>query len=116
MGYQKKQTTRPIIQAPTGLTQDNMLAIRNGFIDHFKKVLTPEILIAHRKSSYAVVINASSNGVKLEKMVGSENNKLMTTDIIYQLLENMAFVHAITVVGTPVSATYNSSLSLYPVR
>jgi len=103
----QKNSTRPVILAPQGLTNDHMVNIRNGFVAHFQKVLTPEILIAHRKATYALVINASSNGVKLEQMVGTENAKLITTDILDALLANIAVVPTIAGVNaTPASTTY----------
>ncbi len=104
MAIQKQP--RQIIQAPTGLTQDNMLAIRNGFIKHFKSILTPELLIANRKASYALIINGKdTTGVILEQMVGSENAKLITTDVLETLLGDIATVPELAV--TP-STTYQA--------
>lgn len=98
---------RPIIPTPVSATQERMVAIRNGFVTHFKSVLSPELLIAHRKSTYALIINASDDkGNKLETMVGTANAKAITTDVLETLLANVAVVPNIT--DATIATTYKS--------
>jgi hypothetical protein len=73
---------RATIPTPTTATMELHNSIVSSFVSHFAGILTPELMIAHRKGCYATVINATYAGIPLEQTLGTDNAKLATEQVL----------------------------------
>jgi len=62
------------------------------FTEHFAGILTPELMIAHRTGCYATVINGTQGGLKLEAILGTDNAKVATEEILNNISASIAVV------------------------
>ena len=93
MPYKTNTPARPIVPTPVTATVEVIQATEARVQAHFAKVFTPELLIAQRKATYATVINSTnSEGLTLEQQVGSENAKILTTNVLNSLLRDISTV------------------------
>lgn len=70
------------VPTPQGASHELHQSLVESFTAHFAKVLTPELMIAHRKGAYATVINATTGGKTLEELLGTDNAKLAVEQIL----------------------------------
>ena len=73
---------RATIPTPTTATMELHNSIVSSFVSHFAEILTPALMIAHRKGCYATVINATYAGIPLEQTLGTDNAKLATEQVL----------------------------------
>lgn len=91
MGYQTKQQ-RPIVQTPATATDALHTSLVASYTKHFSTILTPALMIAHRKGAYATVINGTSNGQTLETQLGTANAKIATEQILNNITAGFSVV------------------------
>jgi len=82
MSYNTKKPTRAIIPTPAEATEELHREVVESAITHFTPVLTPTLLIGSRKSCYAVVINSTYDNKPLDQLLGSDNAKHATEQIL----------------------------------
>lgn len=95
MAYTKSNTKSParaITPTPANATQELHNATVEAYTRHFASILTPELLIAHRTGCYATVINGTQAGLKLEAILGTDNAKLATEEILNNITASIAVV------------------------
>ena len=80
MSYNKP--ARATIPTPASATAELHTALVASYTNHFSTILTPELMIAHRKGCYATVINGTTNNLTLEQQLGTENAKIATEQIL----------------------------------
>ena len=74
---------RTVIPTPATATMELHNDIVASFTAHFTGILTPELMIAHRKGCYATVINATTyDGKSLEQILGTDNAKIATEQVL----------------------------------
>ena len=73
---------RTVIPTPATATMALHNDIVASFTAHFSGILTPALMIAHRKGCYATVINATYDGESLEQTLGSDNAKIATEQVL----------------------------------
>lgn len=73
---------RATIPTPATATMELHNSIVSSFVSHFAGILTPALMIAHRKGCYATVINATYEGIPLEQTLGSDNAKIATEQVL----------------------------------
>jgi hypothetical protein len=73
---------RATIPTPNTATMELHNSIVSSFVSHFAEILTPALMIAHRKGCYATVINATYAGIPLEQTLGTDNAKLATEQVL----------------------------------
>lgn len=80
MAYTKQ---KPITPTPATATNELHNSLVASYTNHFSGILTPELMIAHRKGCYATVINATTQeGLTLEVQLGTNNAKVATEQIL----------------------------------
>ena len=79
MAYPKQ---KQIIPTPATATEELHNSLVASYTNHFSGILTPELMIAHRKGCYATVINATQGGLTLEAQLGTNNAKIATEQIL----------------------------------
>jgi hypothetical protein len=89
------QAPRASIPTPTTATLELHNSIVASFTAHFAEILTPALMIAHRKGCYATVINATYGGIPLEQTLGSENAKTATEQVLNAIQARYSAVPAI---------------------
>ena len=85
---------RPTIPTPATATQELHNTIVETYTAHFKPILTPELLIAHRKACYATVINGTVSGATMEQQLGSNNAKVATEEVLNNITSSFSVVSA----------------------
>ena len=73
---------KPAIPTPITATEQLHNEVVASLTAHYEKVLTPTLMIAHRKGAYATVINSTYDGVILEQVLGTSNAKIATEQIL----------------------------------
>ena len=79
MAYTKQ---KPITPTPATATEELHNSLVASYTNHFSGILTPELMIAHRKGCYATVINATQADLTLEVQLGTNNAKIATEQIL----------------------------------
>jgi len=75
---------------PTNATEALHTKLVQAITLHYINVLTPELLIAHRKGCYAVIINSTYDTQPIEKLIGTNNAKLATEQVLKNLTANFS--------------------------
>jgi len=93
MAYSKpnKQT----IPTPATATEELHNSFVAHFTNHFAKVLTPTIMITARKGAYATVINSTYDNTPIEQVLGSDNAKALTEQVLNNISAGISAVPAI---------------------
>ena len=86
------QANRPVVPTPAGATDALHNSTVEAYSKHFTGILTPQLLIANRKNCYATVINGTTNGLPLEQILGTENAKVATEQILNNLTAEISKV------------------------
>ena len=89
---QFKQPTKAIVPTPATLTEEifnNTVALVQS---HFEPIITPELMIAHRKGVYALVINSTVDGASLEATLGTANAKACTEMVLNALSAHISTI------------------------
>ena len=93
MSYTKSpKAQRPIIQTPANATEALHASTVKAYTAHFAGILTPELMISQRKGCYATVINGTMNGQSLEAILGTENAKFATQQVLESITASIAVV------------------------
>lgn len=87
---------RATIPTPVTATMELHNSIVASFTAHFAGILTPELMIAHRKGCYATVINATYAGIPLEQTLGSDNAKIATEQVLNTIQARYSAVPAMS--------------------
>jgi len=90
--YKQQPSKNTIIPAPVTATKEFCQATEKAFIEHFATVLTPSIMIAHRKGAYATVINATVNGIQLDQAIGTVYAKELTEAVLNGISQRFSAV------------------------
>lgn len=88
----QSKTQRAVIATPPTATVEVCQATETTLVTHYTKLLTPELVIGSRKGTYALVINSSIDGMPLEQMVGTENAKFMTENVLSAVTSNLSTI------------------------
>lgn len=82
--YKTRQPVKakPAIPTPATATVEQCQAIESTVVAHYTTMFTPELMIAHRSGCYATVINTTIDGQSLATLVGTDNAKLMTENVL----------------------------------
>lgn len=86
------------IPTPQHVTEEVFNDYVEGYTNHFAKILTPELMIAHRKGCYATVINGTFRGNTLEESLGTDNAKVATERILNTIASRYSAVSKFNVV------------------
>ncbi len=89
---QYTQPARQVVATPATATQELHTQTVEAFTAHFTPILTPALLIGHRKGCYSAVINGTVAGVPLEQILGSDNAKVATEQVLANLTADMSVV------------------------
>ena len=92
MNYTK--STKTVIPTPATATEELHERLVIAITLHYTKILTPELLIAHRKGCYAVIINSTWEGSPIEYVLGSANAKVLTEQVLNNLLADISTIPA----------------------
>ncbi len=90
MSYTK--SSRQVIPTPTTATTELHTATVTRATTHFTKILTPELMIAHRKGAYALVINSTYDNIPLEQLLGTINAKIATEEVLNNISATISAV------------------------
>ena len=93
--YKNKSFQAPAranIPTPATASQELHNTLVNAYTAHFATILKPEVLIASRKASYATVINGTYNGQRLEELLGTENAKVATEQVLNNITASISVV------------------------
>ena len=92
--YNNNQTksTRPIIATPANASEELHASLVSAYTRHFSAILTPQLMIAHRKGCYATVINGTHGGLTLEQGLGTANAKVATEQILNSITASFSEV------------------------
>jgi len=90
MSYAKQQ--RPTIPTPATATEALHTSVVTAYTKHFAGVLTPTLMISSRKACYATVINGVMDGKPLEQILGTDNAKIATEQILSNITATISTV------------------------
>jgi hypothetical protein len=85
----KNNNRAQVVPTPEGVTVEGIIARRDELVAFFGKAkcFTKETLVVNSKEVYKVVINTkNSDGIDLVHQFGTDNAKLMTNEVMFNLL------------------------------
>ena len=86
MAY-SSNATRPNIDCPAGVTQDQANTIRDAKVAFFSNVFTSDQILNNSKHVYSIIVNSKdAQGATLEQLVGTINTKALMNEITFKLL------------------------------
>ena len=90
MSYTKP--SKPIIPTPANATAELHTKLVQAMSLHYMQVLTPELMIAHRKGCYATVINSTFDNTPIEQLIGTANAKVATEEVLNNISRSFSAV------------------------
>jgi len=77
------------VATPATATSEFCLALEAKLVAHYEPILTPELLIAHRKACYGTVINSTIGDTSLVNTIGTDYSKEMTEVVLNRLISTI---------------------------
>ena len=89
------QYSRPVVATPASASEALHQSLVVAYTAHFSGILSADLLISNRKACYATVINGTMDGKPLEQLLGTENAKVATEQILQGITANISTVPSI---------------------
>jgi hypothetical protein len=77
-----KKPSRPVIPTPETASEELHNSLVAQMTAHYTPILTANILMANRKGAYAMVINSTIDNTPLEQLIGTQNAKVATEQVL----------------------------------
>ena len=87
MSYNPKQ-----IPTPESATDELHNKLVQAITLHYIEILTPTLMITHRKGCYATVINSTYDNKPIEQLLGTNNAKILTEQVLNNISASFSTV------------------------
>ena len=91
MSY-NKPTAKAVIPTPATASEELHNRLVQAMSLHYMQLLTPELMIAHRKGCYATIINSTFDNTPIEQLIGTANAKVATEEVLNNISRSFSAV------------------------